>query len=67
MLKIDNCVLTSSLLIIKQGKYRNLKDEVDEFDDISQSGLSSSDDETSNLHVVQFFNAQLLAHLDFRF
>ena len=24
-------------------------------------------DETSNLHVVQFFNAQLLAHLDFRF
>jgi len=67
MLKIDNCVLTSSLLIIKQGKYRNLKDEVDEFDDISQSGLSSSDDETSNLHVVQFFNSQLLAHLDLRF
>ena len=65
MLKIDNCVLTSSLLIIKQGKYRNLKDEVDEFDDISQSGLSSSDDEISNLYVVQFFNAQLLAHLDF--
>jgi hypothetical protein len=34
--------LTSSLLIIKQGKYRNLKDEVDVFDDISQSGPSSS-------------------------
>ena len=40
MLKIDKCVLTSSLLIIKQGKYRNLKDEVDDFDDVVQQGVS---------------------------
>ena len=32
MLKNDKCVLTSSLLIIKQGKYRKLKDEIDDFD-----------------------------------
>ena len=30
--KVDKCVLTSSLLIIKQGKYRKLKDEIDDFD-----------------------------------
>ena len=32
MFKADKCVLTSSLLIIKQGKYRKLKDEIDDFD-----------------------------------
>ena len=30
------CELTSSLLIIMQGKYRILKDEVDDFDDVMQ-------------------------------
>ena len=32
MFKVDKCVLISSLLIIKQGKYRKLKDEIDDFD-----------------------------------
>ena len=39
--KVDKCVLTSSLLIIKQGKYRKLKDEIDDFDfdDVVQQSL----------------------------
>ena len=38
--KVDKCVLTSSLSIIKPGKYRKLKDEVDDFDDVVQQGVS---------------------------
>ena len=30
MFKVDECVLTSSLSIIKPGKYRKLKDEIDD-------------------------------------
>jgi hypothetical protein len=39
--KVDKCVLTSSLLIIKQGKDRKLKDEIDDFvfDDVVQQSL----------------------------
>ena len=30
MFKVDKCVLTRSLSIIKPGKYRKLKDEIDD-------------------------------------
>ncbi len=40
MFKVDKCELTSSLSIIKPGKYRKLKDEVDDFDDVVQQGVS---------------------------
>ena len=40
MFKVDKCVLTSSLLIIKQGKYRKLKDEIDDFDFDDEQGVS---------------------------
>ena len=45
-------MLTSSLSIIKPDKYRKLKDEVDDFDDVVQQGLSQKFvDFVENKHV----------------
>ena len=40
MFKVDKCELTSSLSIIKQGKYQNIKDGNDDFDDVEQQVVS---------------------------
>ncbi len=52
MFKGDKCELTSSLSIIKPGKYRKLKDEVDDFDDVVQQGVSKVCSFNKHVHTI---------------
>ncbi len=51
MFKGDKCELTSSLSIMKQDLYRNLKDEIDDSIHVVQQGVSKVCSSVDNKHV----------------